>query len=189
LIDKLIKETRSFRRFTDDRITIEELEEVIEIARYSGNARNAQCIRYILITENEMCNNIFSHTKWAGYIEWNPSIEESPTGYILMLNDRSVGTPENFFHFDMGIVSQNIMLKLRDMKYGGCLIGAYNKSKVREILDVSFDYDMGILIAIGKPNERVEIIDSEDDIKYFREDGIHYVPKLKKEKLILKEYC
>jgi hypothetical protein len=48
---------------------------------------------------------------------------------------------------------------------------------------------MGILIAIGKPNERVEIINSEGDIKYFREGGIHYVPKLKKEKLILKEYC
>jgi nitroreductase len=188
LINKLIKETRSFRRFTRDKITTKEFENVIELARFSGSARNAQCIRYILITEDEMCNKIFSYTKWAGYIDWNPSIEDSPTGYILMLNDKSIGIPENLFHFDMGIASQNIMLKLRDMKYGGCLIGAYNKSKIREILDISSDYDMGILIAIGKPNEKVEIVDSENEIKYFRKNEIHYVPKLKRDKLILKKY-
>ena len=188
MIDKLIKETRSFRSFEQTRIKKEELEEVIEIARYSSSARNAQCIRYILISEKNMCDKIFSYTKWAGYLSWNPVIEESPVSYILMLNDKKSNSSSDLFNFDMGIASQNIMLKLRDMKYGGCIIGAYDKGAIKELLDISDEYDLGVLIAIGKPKEVVKVVDTNSDIKYFRTDGIHYVPKLTKEKLIIKSF-
>jgi len=186
LIDKLIKETRSFRSFEKIKIDKKELEEVIEIARYSGSARNAQCIRYILVSNEEICDQIFPNTKWAGSIGWNPTKDESPVAYILMLNEKKIGTNETFFNFDMGIASQNIMLKLRDMKLGGCILGSYNKPIIKDLLEVSDDYDLGVLIAIGKPKETVEIIDTSSDTKYFRSNNIHYVPKLKKEDLIIK---
>ena len=186
MIDKLIKETRSFRSFEKVKISKEELEEVIEIARYSSSARNAQCIRYILISDEKVCNQVFPHTKWAGFINWNPTKEESPVAYILMLNEKKVGISDTFFNFDMGIASQNIMLKLRDMKYGGCLLGAYNKPMIKDLLEISDDYDLGVLIAIGKPKEIVEIIDTTSDTRYFRSNDIHYVPKLKREDLIIK---
>lgn len=186
MIDKLIKETRSFRSFENVRISKKELEEVIEIARYSSSARNGQCLRYVLISSEEICDQIFPHTKWAGSISWNPTKDESPVAYILMLNEKKVGTSDNFFNFDMGIASQNIMLKLRDMKFGGCVLGSYNKPVIKELLEISDDYDLGVLIAIGKPNETVEIIDTSSDTKYFRSNNIHYVPKLKKEDIIIK---
>ncbi|UUV18478.1 nitroreductase family protein [Fusobacteria bacterium ZRK30] len=186
MIDKLIRETRSFRSFEKVKISKKELEEVIEIARYSSSARNAQCIRYVLISNEEICSQIFPHTKWAGFINWNPTKEESPTAYILMLNEKKIGVTETMFNFDMGIASQNIMLKLRDMKYGGCLLGAYNKPVIKDLLEISDDYDLGILIAIGKPKESVEIIDTTSDTRYFRSNDIHYVPKLRKADLIIK---
>jgi len=80
------------------------------------------------------------------------------------------------------------MLKLRDMKYGGCIIGAYDKIAIKKLLDISDEYDLGVLIAIGKPKEVVKVVDTNSDIKYFRSDGIHYVPKLTKEKLIIKSF-
>lgn len=186
MIDKLIKKTRSFRSFEKVKISKKELEDVIEIARYSSSARNAQCIRYILISDDEICSQVFPHTKWAGYINWNPTKEESPVGYILMLNDKKVGLSEALFNFDMGIASQNIMLKLRDMKFGGCILGAYNKPVIKDLLKISDDYDLGVLIAIGKPKETVEIIDTTSDTRYFRSNDIHYVPKLRKSDLIIK---
>jgi len=186
LIDKLIRETRSFRSFEKVKISEKELEEVIEIARYSGSTKNAQCIRYILISNEEVCSQIFPHIKWAGFINWNPVKEESPVAYILMLNEKKLGISNPLFYFDMGIASQNIMLKLRDMKYGGCLLGAYNKPAIKELLEVSDDYDLGVLIAIGKPKEAVEVIDTTSDTRYFRSNDIHYVPKLRKEDLIIK---
>ena len=186
MINKFIKETRSFRSFEKVKISKKELEEVIEIARYSSSARNAQCIRYILISNEKICDQVFPHTKWAGSIDWNPTKDESPVAYILMLNKIKIGTSDTLFNFDMGIASQNIMLKLRDMKYGGCILGAYNKPMIKDLLEVSDDYDLGVLIAIGKPKETVEIIDTSSDTKYFRSNNIHYVPKLKKEDLIIK---
>lgn len=186
MIDKLIKETRSFRSFESTKISKNELEEIIEIARYSGSARNAQCIRYVLISDDEICNQIFPHTKWAGFINWNPKKEESPVGYILMLNEKKIGINESLFNFDMGIASQNIMLKLRDMKYGGCILGAYNKPVIKDLLEISDKYDLGVLIAVGKPKETIEIIDTTSDTRYFRSNNIHYVPKLRKKDLIIK---
>ena len=103
-----------------------------------------------------------------------------------MLNEKKIGISDTLFNFDMGIASQNIMLKLRDMKYGGCLLGAYNKPMIKDLLDISDDYDFGVLIAIGKPKETGEIIDTSSDTRYFRSNNIHYVPKLRREDLIIK---
>ena len=43
------------------------------------------------------------------------------------------------------------------------------------------------MVAIGKPAEQIELtkVHEGDDLKYYRENGIHYVPKIALDDLIL----
>ena len=44
-----------------------------------------------------------------------------------------------------------------------------------------------LVLAIGRPAEHIELVSVHegDDLRYYREDGIHYVPKIAVDDLIL----
>ena len=59
--------------------------------------------------------------------------------------------------------------------------------KEEEILDLPEDYNSKAVIILGEAKDIVKLVDSKDeeDTKYFIENGIHHVPKLKLGDLIL----
>ncbi len=188
MIKDLIVKNRSYRSFTSREITQEELDEMMECGRLGAAARNLQGIKYALVTDRATCDEIFPHTAWAGAIEWNPTAEESPRAYIVMCGDSELFLNQALLYFDMGVAAQNILLKASEMGYGGCLLGAFNKAKVKEILDIEDRYNVEILIALGEPNEEVRLVEAaEGDTTYYRdEENIHYVPKRSIEELVIK---
>lgn len=190
MVKDLIVKNRSYRSFTSKEISQEELNEMMECGRLGAAARNLQGIKYVLVTEKETCDTIFPYTAWAGSIDWNPTIEESPKAYILMCGDKELSMPDRLLYFDMGIAAQNILLKATEMGYRGCLLGAFNKLKVRDILGLEDRYSVEILIALGEPSERVELVEAVDgDITYYRDDeNTHFVPKRGIEELVIKRF-
>ena len=67
------------------------------------------------------------------------------------------------------------------MGLGGCFIGAINKDKLRQELNIAPELTILLIIALGEPAEEVVIestADTNGNIRYWRgEDGIHHVPK------------
>ena len=61
------------------------------------------------------------------------------------------------------------------------------KINEEEILELPEDYDSKAVIILGEAKDIVKLVDSKDeeDTKYFIENGIHHVPKLKLGDLIL----
>lgn len=172
---------RSYRSFTNKSITKVHLLKMLENARLSASAMNRQVLRYALVDSKEQCDKIFPLTGWAGYIDWNPSKEEAPHAYIVLCvpNDKPIN--KNFTYFDMGLVSQNILLTAVSMGYGGCILANFKKKEVHKILNLPENYDCEILIALGEPAEVSTIVDAVDgEIKYYRnvEKKHQYVPKL-----------
>jgi hypothetical protein len=45
-----------------------------------------------------------------------------------------------------------------------------------------------LVLAIGRPAERIELVEcgEDDSLTYYREEGVHYVPKIRVDDLILK---
>lgn len=190
MIKDLIVKNRSYRSFTSKEISQEDLNEMMECGRLGAAARNLQGIKYALVTEKEVCDMIFPHTAWAGSIEWNPTIEESPRAYILMCGDSELAMPERSLYFDMGVAAQNILLKATEMGYRGCLLGAFNKLKVKDILGIEDRYSVEILIALGEPDEKIELVEAvEGNITYYRdEENTHFVPKRTIDELVIKRF-
>lgn len=188
MILDILKTIRSHRSFLQTSISINELRYMIEGARYASSARNSQLIRYSLISNKGICNEIFKHVKFAGAIEWNPTLEESPCAYILLCSTKDISKENNMIYFDMGLATQNILLIAKELGYNGCIIGAYNKQEVEKIINLDEKYKSYFLIALGVAKDKVFVVPSVlNNIKYSRIDNNHYVPKLPLDEVIISE--
>jgi len=68
------------------------------------------------------------------------------------------------------------------------LIGSIKRDSLRKALSIPEQYEILLVIALGKPGESVvfEEIGEEGEIKYWRDEkDIHHVPKRGLEELIL----
>ncbi len=185
-LKSLIIKNRSYRRFYEEEtIGRELLIDWVDSARLSASARNLQTLKYKIITEEKRAD-IFPLLSWAGYLrDWKgPEAGERPNAYILLLNDNRLS--ENYF-CDDGIASQSILLSAVASGYGGCIIAACNKPKLREVLRLSDDFSIIHVIALGKPKEEVKIETAiTGEIKYWRdEQQVHHVPKRPLDEIVL----
>jgi nitroreductase len=89
---------------------------------------------------------------------------------------------------DDGIATQSILLGAVEAGYGGCIIRAVNRKKLREILNLPEQFEIIQVIALGKPKEAI-ILDemTNGEIKYWRDaNQVHHVPKRSLEEIILR---
>lgn len=187
-IQDLVMKNRSYRRFYQNQsISYEQLKSWINLARLSPSARNLQTLKYKIVNTPELCQEVFPLLKWAGYLEdWDGPIEgERPSAYIVILNDDQLSTQ---YFCDDGIASQSILLGAVDAGFGGCIIAAVNRPKLKELLNIDNNYKIIHILALGKPKEEVVIepIAKDGSIKYWRDQmQKHHVPKRNLDDIII----
>lgn len=186
MLKELVVKNRSYRRFCQNKeVSWEQLRDFIDIGRLTASSANRQPVRYILSCEPEKNEVIFKCLRWAGYLEgWDgPREGERPAAYIVMMEPVGSNAPH-----DEGIIGQTILLAATEQGLGGCLLANIDRKMLEEVLHVDEKYDVKLVIALGYPKEKVvlEEISQTDDIKYYRDEkGIHHVPKIRLEDLIL----
>lgn len=187
MLKDLVFKNRSYRRFYQDhKITVKDLKELVDLARLSASGRNLQPLKYFLSADEATNEKIFSTLAWAGYLKsWDgPEEGEKPTGYIVILGDTRL--TKNYF-CDHGIASQSILLGAVEKGLGGCIFASVQRTKLKELIALEDYFEILLVLAIGKPKEKVVIEDvKEDDIKYYRDsDQVHHVPKRKLGDIVL----
>lgn len=189
MLKDLVLKNRSYRRFFEEtHIEKETLTGLVDLARLTASSANLQPLKYILSNEPEKNTLIFDTLKWAGYLkDWpGPSEGERPSAYIIILGD--TGISKNFAS-DQGIAAQTILLGAVEKGLGGCIIASIDKLSLRSALKIPEQFELLLVIALGKPKETVVIepVGPLGDIKYWRDgDETHHVPKRSLEDLILK---
>jgi len=180
MIRELVLRNRSYRRFyQEEKIDEQTLEGLVDLARNSASAGNLQSLKYILSREAEKNAAIFEHLRWAAYYkDWpGPAEGERPAGYIVILGDTEISRN---FYCDHGIASQSILLGAVEKGLGGCIFASIDRDGLRKTLDIPERFEILLVIALGKPKEKVvlEKLAPGGDIKYWRDkEGVHHVPK------------
>ncbi len=187
----LVAHTRTVRRFRQaERITLNKLHDLVALARVTPSGRNAQPLRYILVTGESACAEVFAEVAWAGALkDWSgPEEGERPAAYIVVLEDTTakgatVGE-------DVGIAAQTMMLGARCLGLGCCMLGSVKRERLRKTWQLSDRYRIQLVLALGVPAEEVVIepMPASGDVDYWRDrDGIHHVPKHSVNDLVLDE--
>lgn len=160
---------------------------MINAARLSPSSRNMQPIKFFYTNQKDISDKIFPTLAWAGYLEdWDgPAEGERPSAYIILLHDKTISSS---YSCDNGIFAQSILLKAVELGWGGCMIASIQRESLKKLLNIPGELEPVMVIALGKPAEKVVIDDVENNkIRYWRDkEGIHHVPKRRLDQLIWK---
>ena len=143
-----------------------------------------QVLRFKLITKDTGADRMQGLYKLGGALPelHLPFPGTEPEAFILIC---SSVTPDKWVHMDVGIAAQSMLLKATEMGLGGICIGAFNRETLIETF--ALPCEPVLVLAIGKPAEKIELVPvhAGDPLKYYRENGTHYVPKIVTDDLLL----
>ncbi len=184
-LDSLLLKNRSYRGFDKNYIvSINELTEIISVNSKLPSARNQQAIRFKPVLSDDAAK-VLSATKWAGALPelHLPLPGTEPNSFIICCTT----VPETkWIDVDLGISCQSMLLKAVDIGLNGICIGAFDKEAIKKTF--SLIYEPILILAIGKGIETIQLlpISENDNHNYYRKEGIHYVPKVRPDELIIK---
>ncbi len=179
-LKELIYTNRSYRRFYQDtKINLSTLEELVDLARMSASAMNIQPLKYMLSCDPERNALIFPTLGWAMQLkDWpGPEEGEKPSAYIIILGDLRIS---KHFGVDPGIAAQSILLGAVEKGLGGCMLATIRKKELTEVLRIGDDFEIILVVAVGKPKEKIiiEKIGQDGKTGYWRDaEKGHHVPK------------
>ncbi|MDO9110688.1 MAG: nitroreductase family protein [Desulfatirhabdiaceae bacterium] len=191
MLEDLIRKNRSCRRFIQSRsMDMNTLNELVNLGRLSASGANLQPLKYVLSCNPEKNAEIFSCLVWAAYLkDWPGPLEgERPSAYIVVLGDTAIAQD---FGCDHGIASQSILLGAREKGLAGCMMGAVNREKLRDVLNLSGQHKILLVLALGVPREEivVEPLGADGSIRYWRDSrGVHHVPKRSLKDIVIEAY-
>lgn len=185
-LERLLRRNRSHRGY-DTRFIVREdqLRRIIAVNTLTPSARNRQVLRFRPVLSDE-APAVLPHLRMGGALPELrlPAPGTEPNAFIVVC---STAEESREVSIDLGIAVQSMLLQAVEIGLNGLCIGAFDREAVRRALHLPLE--PLLVVAIGKGAERIELttVDADAERAYYRRDGIHYVPKLRTEDLILKK--
>ncbi len=160
-----IKSRRSIRKFTDEKVSREVMQEVIDAARFAPSWKNTQIARYTVI-ENEELKATLANECMSGF-EFNTKTLNRAAAVVVVSyvtkrcgyeRDGSFSTTkgDRWEMFDAGIATQTFCLAAHEKGLGTCIMGIFDEDKVAEAIQLDENQKVGAVIAIGYPAIEVD---------------------------------
>lgn len=183
---RLIMKSRSYRGYDKSFVVRrDQLLKLVEAVRLVPSARNRQPLRYRLVLRDE-AHKVLPHIRLGGALPelHLPFAGSEPEAFVVICRDAS-SDEDNHLYIDLGIAAQSLLLRATEMGLGGIMIGAFDAEPLKRELGLKLQ--PLLVVAIGRPAEQIEIKDitAAESRAYYRENGVHYVPKLRLEELLV----
>jgi len=145
-----IKTRRSVRKYEETAVSDDQLQEVLESARYAESWANKQGWHILVIKSAE------TRAKIAEAIEGNPgarAVGQAPVFLAVCMDPEASGNMNGkpYYMVDAGILMDHIMLTAADQGLGTVFIGAFDEDKVRAVLGVPAEFRIVGLTPLGVP--------------------------------------
>jgi nitroreductase len=192
---QLVSEARTCRRYDASKeLPAGTLDWLVDCARLTPSASNAQVLRYITVQAPKTREKLYPALGWAAQLkEWGGPIEkERPTGYIVVLSGKGPdGKVSAHSYLDAGIAAQTIQLAAWSKGIGMCIFRNFNPKVISDVVTVPADLEIVLTLALGFAVEerRLVPVGPDGSVKYYRDDkGVHYVPKRLLKDVLLGKY-
>lgn len=176
-LTKLLLRNRSCRGYDPGFVVREDqLRSLIEVNTRIASARNQQVLRFRPVLADEAPLLLPLIRLGAALPELHlPLPGTEPNAFIVIC---STIPEDRYVDIDLGISAQSMLLRAAEIGLNGICIGAFNPARVRQTLGLP--YDPLLILAIGRGAERIELteIRADESHAYYRRDGVHYVPKV-----------
>ncbi len=185
-LDRLLLQNRSYRGY-DSRFLVraDQLRRIIGVNTKIPSARNQQVLRFRPVLAGE-APKVLAAIRLGGALPelGLPLPGTEPNAFIIIC---TTVAESRYVDIDLGISAQSMLLQAAAIGLNGICIGAFDRERIRR--EFLLEYEPLLILAIGKGIEKIELtqIGADDNHNYYRRDGIHYVPKVCLEDLILEK--
>jgi nitroreductase len=139
---RTLRAVRSFRR---DPVPQEVVDDVLEVARWSGSASNKQPWEILIIRERDTLRSLASLGGYAGHLAG------APLGIVLVM----AGERAEQETYDEGRLAERIMLAAHAHGVGSCIgwFAGQGRDAAREVLRIPQEKMVRTAISLGYPAE------------------------------------
>lgn len=158
-----IKTRRSVRKFTDEAVSKEILEQIVEAAAFAPSWKNTQISRYIAVTDEKVKQKLADECMLGFEFNQKTANRAPVVVAMTMIKGRSDYEKDGSFttsqgthwqSFDAGIAAQTFCLAAHELGLGTVIMGIYDEEKVAALLDIPEGQSVSALIALGYPAEQ-----------------------------------
>lgn len=176
-VEALMKYNRSTRGYDASYIVHPfQLRAIVSVNTLVASARNQQVLRFHLVT-SERAHLVLPLIGMARNLPdlHLPLPGTEPNAFIIIC---TTDPDAPHLEFDEGISAQSMLLKASEMGLNGLMIKNFNPDRLQEALGLPLRPTT--VIAIGRSAEKIALrtVGEGECLKYYREDGVHIVPKL-----------
>lgn len=140
---------RSIREYTEEKVSADDLKEIIRAGIWAPSGLNNQPWRFVIIQEDTIREKLSKTTHYSHIILGAPAL-------VAVYLDKNVMYDDVKDHQAAGSCIQNMLLAVEALGLGAVWLGQILKKKneVNTILGLSEDYDLMAVLAIGHPAHR-----------------------------------
>lgn len=150
-LSKVIASRRSTRKFTNDPVSAEQINALLEAAIAAPNACNMQSWHFYVVTDPTVKATLAEEKAIA---EWATT---APVLFVVCTAANDIVSlfgeiGEKLFAVqDTACAIENILLCAADMGLGGCFMGAFKRDLVERVVGIKQGHNPIAVVPIGKP--------------------------------------
>ncbi|MGA2169121.1 MAG: nitroreductase family protein [Terracidiphilus sp.] len=154
-VEEAIRLRRSVRKYQQKAVEAEKLEALAEAVRLAPSASNSQPWKLILVDDPAIREQVAQAT-FSTMFPFNKHALEAPAIAVLAVERHSAMTQiggwlkkRPYYLIDIGIAAAHFCLRATELGLGTCMLGWFDESAIKKILDVPRPSRIGLLITLG----------------------------------------
>jgi nitroreductase len=147
-LDKAIKERHSVRNYKKgEKINYREIIDIVDAGTRAPLAGNMPCLNFILVSDEKKIKELAeaSQQDFIADVPWIIVVCSNMSGISGMYYDRA----ERYARQQAGAAIENMLLKITDLKFASCWIGAFSDITVKRILEIPENIYVEAMIPVG----------------------------------------
>lgn len=184
-LDEAFKKRRSIRKYSDKKVPMHLIHDILEEAKLAPSAGNTQNWRFVVVTDAEKKKAIAKASLKQTWMTTAPV-------FIVVCNDSPrlvelYGKNGKFFSIqNCAAVTSYILLSATAKGLGSCWVGVFDYKELQKLLDIPEDVYPDAVITLGysdEPKSLEHLRNEVEDVTYFNawknKTFVEEKPKLK----------
>lgn len=154
---EVVKQRQSCRKYSGEPVSRDDLEKIISGAILAPSACNSQPWAFTAVYSQDKVKEVATACKKFGFNKFVDKV-----GAFIVIEQREPKLLEGvtkvlgsryFADNDIGIVTAFITLCARDLGFGTCIMGMFDKQAIKTALSLPDKTELKLVVAVGKPSE------------------------------------
>lgn len=145
----------STRKFIDKKIDRNLLLDILKCGQNYPSRSNLQPLKFILITDENICNQIFDTILWGcknPYFKNFKNKEYSPKNYIVVCVDTQISSAG--YEYEIGASIQSMLLSATEKDISSLWVKSVNRSAIAKILNTDENIIIDSLVCLGYSDQK-----------------------------------